>query len=178
MKKAAQNSVPARSAQETPAELIDALLGSIRNQFCPDLDGIAWKKHVPFCKRVLTYGAAWLNKRGVTLPPERYQAIYQAIFNGIKTHGQTGRVRYWPGYLLRCVQEHFKHHGDDYYQEGKNIRALADRALMGFTRASARAEAPDPVAPMAAAYAILAARKPRRCANKNRPARQPDLFAS
>lgn len=158
-----------RSKQETPKDFVQSFLRVIRGQFCPDLSNDEWYPHERFCKRVLTYGAAWLNKRGVTLPPERYQAIYQHIFDTIKKHGQTGEVRYWPGYLLRCVQAHFKHHGEEYYNEGKSIRAATERAMMAFTRAQEAPRAPDPVQSMAQAHAILTARR------KKTVAKQPQL---
>lgn len=135
MKKKASNAVYDRPKQETPAVIINDLLRAIRNQFCPDLSDNQWYPTVQFHKRTLTYGASWLNRKGVTLPPARYQAIYQDIFNGIKQHGTTAAVKSWPGYLLHCVQEHFKHHGEDYYNEGKAIRAGVERALLACTRA-------------------------------------------
>jgi predicted SprT family Zn-dependent metalloprotease len=135
MKKPAKRTSYDRPKQETPAKILHDLLGTIRHQFCPDMPVKQWCESQRFFKRVLTEGASYLNKRGVTLPPERYQAIYQDIFQGIKQHGQTGAVGYWPGYLLVAVQKHFDHHGDEYYEEGKSIRSLAEQTLLACRRA-------------------------------------------
>lgn len=162
-----------RPKQECPSELIFSLLGTIRRQFCADLTDKQWYSCQNFFKRVILYPAKYLNQRGVTLPPKRYQEIVQDILQDIKRHGQTETVKCWHGYLLHCIQQHFEHHGEDYYNEGKSLRAMTERALMGFTRAQEAAQAADPVAPMAQAYAILS-RPKRRTA---RFAKQPDLFA-
>jgi hypothetical protein len=166
-----------RPKQETPAAMLHALTRIVRRQFCPDLTDDDWYPHLRFIKRVLTYGASYLNKRGVTLPPARYEAIYQDIFQGIKAHGQTGSIGYWPGYLLRCVQSHFKHHGDEYYEEGKNMRALAERALYATQRAQEAAQAADPLEAYAQAHAVLAARKRRPGARPAKGPKQEDLFS-
>jgi predicted SprT family Zn-dependent metalloprotease len=157
-----------RPKQERPKDFIIDMLRIIRGQFCPDLSNDEWYPHVQFLKRVLTYGAAWLNKRGVTIPPDRYQAIYQNILNGIKQHGQTGQVRYWPRYLLHCVQEHFKHHGEEYYEEGKSIRATVERNMLAFQRAHDAPRGVDPIETYAQAHAVLSAPKRR----KKTPAKQ------
>lgn len=84
-----------RPKQELPSEIIGDLLGVIRRQFYGDAEPTQWLKDQTFIKReVVTWPAAWLNKRGVTLPPARYKAILLDIFDGIKTHGATGAVKY------------------------------------------------------------------------------------
>lgn len=164
-----------RPKQELPAEILADLLRVIRNQFCPGLPAKEWYQSRNFFLRVLTWSAAWLNKRGVTLPPARYQAILLDIFTTIKRNGQTGAVNYWPGYLLHCVQEHWKHHGDEYYEEGKTIRAQVERNLMAFQRAAQAPVASDQVATLAQIHQALQTRKPtNRQARK--PAQQMDLL--
>jgi hypothetical protein len=125
---------------------LDFLLAFIRSGFyrdCPD----RWFKDQHFIRRkVLTYPAKWLNSRGVTLPTDRYKEILVGIFSTIKVHGQTDTVRYWPGYLLHCVQTHFKCHGDEIYEEGKSIRAHTDLALATVQRALQAQRVADPVA--------------------------------
>jgi hypothetical protein len=71
-------------------------------------------------------------------------------------------IRYWPGYLMHCVQEHFKHHGDDYYQEGKSVRSALERSMMAFKRISTPEAGPDPVRQMAQARALISSPKRTR----------------
>jgi hypothetical protein len=119
-----------RPRQTLALEIRDDLLNAIRNQFYADAQPGQFQKDRKFLlSRVVLWPAGYLDRRGVTLPPERYKAILLDIFNGIKAHGQTGAIQYWPGYLCHCVQEHFKHHGEEYYEEGKSLRASLDKII-------------------------------------------------
>jgi hypothetical protein len=151
-----------RSKQEVGAEIVNDLLASVRNQFYADAPAKQWFQDRKFILRsVVLWPASWLNKRGVTLPPERYKSILLEIFQDIKRKGNTGAVTYWPGYLMHCVQEHFKHHGDDYYTEGKSLRSAVERSLMAFGRLDQAAGQPDPVRQMAHARSIIQPQKRR-----------------
>lgn len=143
-----------RPRQEAPIGMVNDLLETIRRQFYGDITEERWNQDKYFLKiHVVTWPAAWLDKRGVTLPPARYQQILQDIFNGIKQHGQTGAVTHWPRYLTHCVQQHFKRHGDEYYNEGKSLRLAMDRALSRAEAAVGRE--PDLVASMAQVHRLM-----------------------
>jgi hypothetical protein len=119
-----------RPRQTLAVEIRDDLLRVIRNQFYADAAPGQFQKDRTFLlTRVVLWPAGYLDRRGVTLPPERYKAILLDIFNGIKQHGQTGAIQYWPGYLMHCVQTHFRLHGEEYYEEGKALRLSLDRIL-------------------------------------------------
>lgn len=159
---------PDRPRQSVPSQIANELLAVIRNQFYPDaqLGGEAakqWFQDQQFIRqRVVLWPAAWLNKRGVSLKPERYQQILLDIFADIKRHGATGAVKFWPGYLAKCVQDHFAHHEDEIYEEAKALRTQLERALA--TAGSATARQPDPVERLAAAHQVLSATaRKRRC---------------
>ena len=157
-----------RPKQEVPAQLISQLMAVIKNQFFPDISGKDWGQQYTFIKReVVTWPAAWLNSRGVTLPPARYQQILLGVLNDVKIHGHTAAVRYWPGYLKKVMQDHFKHHGDEYYQEGKSIRSLTERSLMAFTRAQEATKEADPVATLAQVHHALKRPKPRQAPRRS-----------
>ena len=141
---------PSRPKQEIPADIATDLLGFIRKQFYGDAPFKKWAQDQRFLfKNVVTWPARWLNDKAVSLPPERYKKILLDIFIDIQRHGQTGTIKYWPGYLAHCVQEHFKIHGEEYYEEGKSIRAALERAQMAFTRAAETQKTVDPVADLA-----------------------------
>ena len=145
-----------RQEQELGSQIVADLLVAVRNQFYGDVGPKKWFQDRRFILRnVVLWPAAWLNKRGVTLPPERYRQILLEILQDIKRQGNTGAVRYWPAYLMHCVQEHWKHHGDDYYQEGKSMRSAVERSLMAFRRVQEAPAGPDPVRQMAEARAII-----------------------
>ena len=58
------------------------------------------------------------------------------------------------------IQEYFKCHGDEVYDEAKAVRNLAEHVLL--IAGQARAAAPDPVAELAAAKRILDAPKRKK----------------
>lgn len=119
-----------RPRQTVAVEIRNDLLNAIRNQFYQDAPQDAFHKDKAFLlKNVVLWPAGYLDSRGVTLPPQRYKAIVLDVINGIKQHGQTEVVKFWPGYLMKCVQSHFRIHGEDYYNEGKALRASLDKIL-------------------------------------------------
>ena len=146
--------VEQRPKQTVPQDLVYDLLGVIRRQFCPDLADREWHQQKGFFLRVVTEPAKWLTSRGVTLQPDRYKQLLLAIFDEVKVHGETAAVQFWPGYLLRVVQRHLKHHEDELYAEAKSVRAAIERAL----QASSAPRRPDPVEGLAQVNSVLARR--------------------
>src|SRR5690349_2804799 len=97
-----------RPKQETPADMVDRLLTHVRGQFCGDMDDKKWFSLQDWFRAyVIMWPARQMNKKGFTLPARRYEDILREIFMGIKKHGRTAVVRDWPGYLLKCVQDHW-----------------------------------------------------------------------
>jgi hypothetical protein len=148
-----------RPRQTLAVEIRDDLLQVIRNQFYQDAPAGAFQKDRKFLlSRVVLWPAGYLDSRGVTLPPARYKAILLEVFNGIKQHGQTGAIKYWPGYLMHCVQTHFRIHGEEYYEEGKSLRLSLDKTL----KKAASIPTADPVRVMAEARRDLLKSDPRK----------------
>lgn len=154
---------PDRPKQEVPLDLVNDLMHVVKSQFYADAPIKQWLQDQHFIKiRTVLFPASWLNQRGVTLSPERYRAILIDIFTGIKQHGSTGVVKYWPGYLAHCVQEHFKVHGEEYYEEGKTLRTKLERLQLAFTRAAAAPPPPDPVQGLAEVHRVLVGHQRRK----------------
>jgi predicted DNA-binding transcriptional regulator AlpA len=166
--------VEPREKQQVPAEIVADLLQAIRSQFYSDLSPEKFPQDRRFLARVVTWPATRLTTQGVTLTPIRYKAIFLAILDGIKVHGETGQIRYWPGYLLRCVQEHWRHHGDSYYEEGKMTRSLVEKTLRGVT--ISETSRTDPLEALATAAALLKTGSSKRSTRRGNPAKQMSLF--
>jgi len=157
---------PERPKQEAPEDLVNRLLGVVRGQFCGDLGDKEWFQHSRFIRhKVILWSAAFVTGKGFTLPPGRFESVLQGVFTEIKQHGQTGHIRYWPGYLMKCVQDHWRHHWEDYYKEAKAVRNIAETALVS---AGKSAPTDKTVETLAAAYRVLAGTK-----RKSKVARQP-----
>jgi len=142
-----------RPRQTTSQELRDDLLQFIRTHFYEG-DFVAFTKDTRLLlKWVILWPAGWFNKKGVTVPADRYKEILTKILMQALQLGNTGNIRYRPAWLMKVVQSHFAVHGDEYYDEAKSIRNLAEHALLVAGKAAVRAS--DPVAELAAASRLL-----------------------
>jgi hypothetical protein len=187
-----------RPKQALPVEIVSDLLTAIRNQFYPDSlapqssilnhqssirAATGWHADQHFIKREFClYLASWLDKRGVTLKPDRYKALLLGLLNEIKTHGNTAAVKYWPGYLKHVLQQHLKHHGEDIYHEAKSLRTIAENSLLALgTLNESRTAGPgcgtavDPIRVMAEARRDLLQNKRSKRPSKT-PEKQLDLL--
>ena len=142
--------VEARPREAIPQEIIQDVLAAIRSA-CYASNDVAPKQwyqdRVFLLQRVVLWPAGWLHKRGVSLPPARYKEILLGIIKDIRIHGQASTVKYWPGYLAKCVQDHFKHNEDNLYNEAKAFRAVLERTL-GIAKLAAVPQTPSSLDPV------------------------------
>ena len=87
-------------------------------------------------------------------------------FGALRAH-VTSKVKYRPAYLRHVIQSHFAHHGEEYYDQAKALRAQVDHILL--IAQQGREAAPDPVAALAAAQKLLAVPKRAKKAEKPVP---------
>ena len=122
----------------------------------------------------LTWPAQWLDQRGLCMDARQYEELFGQRLKAIAEHGDPKRYqRYFPRYLLKCLQDWFAHHGEELYEELKHVRNhlhSIEALLQGCT--SQRAE--DIVTPMAQAHAILMSQRHRK--NGKEDTRQLTLF--
>jgi hypothetical protein len=160
-----------RPKQEVPADLVNRLMAIVRGQFCGQMTGKEWGQHSHFVRRnVILWPARFIcNKKGFTLPGPRYEQIMRQIFFEIKANMTGAPIRYWPGYLMKCVQDHWNHHWEEYYNEAKAARNVAETTLIALGRLPTRT---DPtVETLAGVHKVLTAKaKPaRKPANQEQP---------
>ncbi len=153
----------------SPPDLVSDLMGMIRNQFYPDTPR-AWFQQRDAVLLCITRPAQWFFDRGVSFPTRRYGQVLHEILQTVKRHGTTAEIRWFPGYLGKCIEEYLNHHGDDLYNEAKGARNQAELALSRLKRPVAIAADPDIVQPLVAARQILlqARKKPSRSARATR----------
>lgn len=173
-------SIEARPAQPTPEDLRDILLNFIRTHWYGGQSGPDrvqfYKDRRLLLKWVVLKFAAWLDQRGVTLPPERYREIMlKNILQPALAHGQVIRIAFVPAYLGKTVETHLAMHGDEYYDEAKSLRHRLQSVLAGASR-SIVATPVDPVRELAAAARLLQPKKPTRKTRVNPQLRQGELL--
>ncbi|MBA4136548.1 MAG: hypothetical protein C0518_04450 [Opitutus sp.] len=162
--------------EDTQVEL-DALLKNIRSQFYTEATAKKFFQDRNVLLVAITWPASWLKHRGVTWSAERYFQTIRELLQEIKRHGATGEIQYFPGYLLKCVQDHFAHNSDTYCDEAKRTRSAFDMALGRVMNASKLAEvraAEQTVDVLAEAHRMLASTRRRP---KARPAKSDDQLS-
>jgi hypothetical protein len=140
-------------------EATNELLGAIRNQFYPDEPKRFFQDRNMLLQAV-TFPAKWLHERGVRLPETRYRTILLDILTTIKRHGNTARIQRFSAYLLHSVQEHMRHHGEEYYEEGKRFRDSVQDVMSGLSRKKVTDDQTVPL--LAEVHRMLSLPKARR----------------
>lgn len=146
--------------QPTPKELTDSLLDFLRHKFYqgPDDAKCFAQDRSRLLAWVVLWPASWLNSRGVTIAGDSYREIFFKTFLDADAH-RSDKIKYRPAWLRMVIQSHWKVHGEEYYEQAKSVRTLAERALLVI--GSPAVASPDPVRELAAARSILVAQKPR-----------------
>jgi hypothetical protein len=161
-----------------PGQIISQIMAAIRTMFCQAMTPQQWGQFFGFIRReVVTWPAAFMAGKGFALGADRYTQVMMQVFKDIKVHGDTGRVNFWPGYLQKCVQAHFRLHWEEYYREAKSARALADRAMMGLSKATTSASSERQVETLATIHmALKSGLSGRSTKHRNPAADQLPLF--
>lgn len=144
----------------TSQELRDQLLDFIRRKFynqAGDEKAFAQDR-----SRLLAWVVLWpawylKGRYGTTIGPDVYREIFFKVMFEADAH-RSDRLSYRPAWLRHVIQTHWKIHGEEYYQQAKNVRILAEHTLLMVGKAAQ--PGPDPVSELAAACALLRPKKP------------------
>ena len=112
------------------AETLQPLLKSVEQRFYQALPARAFHRDRRMIVYALTWPSVWLCCRGLTCSSARYNLLIAGRLEAIAAHGDPCRYgAYFPAYLLKCLQDWFKHHGDELYDELKHVRNAIDQVL-------------------------------------------------
>lgn len=142
--------------QKVSDELVGRLMRLIRGQFCGDMSPKEWgQMYNFFLRNIVLWPARFITGKQFTIPGARYEQIMLEIFNDIKRHGTQEVVTRWPGYLMKCVQSHFRVNWETYYNESKGVRNIAMHALATIGKAEHQDKT---VEALAMAHRVLSSR--------------------
>jgi len=151
---------------KTPAALegaVPELLEVIRRRFYAETPPAHFHRDRRMLLYALTWPAGWLDCRGLTCSPARYQALIAERLDAICAHGDPARYgAYLPAYLLKCLQDWFQHRSDALYDELKHIRNALDRILGSVSATSEVQLHARHVELLAATHQLLHPHRPRR----------------
>jgi hypothetical protein len=157
------------------SRIVQDFLHVLRNQFYAD-DTKGFFQQRWLLVRGICHPAKYLADRGVGLTEADHRKLLTDQIRAIQHHGSTSSIRFFGRYWLHVVQEHMKHHGEDYYDSGKKLRQVAEAAVDSI-RASAATQAlevTDRLSEIATAVRPPARRKKRSAPAG--PAVQEELF--
>jgi hypothetical protein len=158
----------------TADEFAAEMLAELRKEFFARTPDKQFHQEKHLLLQAIAFPARYLNDRGASALPSKYRAILHEVITTIKKKGNRGQIRRFSVYFLHCVQEHMKHHGDDYYDDAKAARPVASLVNTAIRKLRAT-EAFRTTDALSQAHRTLATRAGR----KKAPApKQPDLFAS
>ena len=165
-----------RIKQPVAEELTAALLDFLRRKFytAPGDEKCFFQDRRHLISWVVFWPATWLNKKGVTIHGDAYREIFFKVFFQAAAN-MTSKVKYRPAYLRQVIQSHFKIHGEDYYNDAKSVRNLADHAMV--LVGQFKPAGPDPVREMAKARELLTSLKPKKAQAKPAVKTQLNLFS-
>lgn len=157
------------------SRIVQDFLHVLRNQFYAD-DPKGFFQQRWLLVRGISYPAKYLADRGVGLTEADHRELLTNQIRGIQHHGDTRAIRFFGRYWLHVIQQHMKHHGEDYYDSGKKLRQVADTAIESIRgQAAAQAlEVTDRLAEIAAAIRPPTRRKKPAAAVA--PSAQAELF--
>ena len=166
---------------KTPSAVLEDLMQQVRAYLYSALPDRAWFTQQERVKATLTLPAKWLDDRKVELPAERYQKLLEDILATIKAKGRkpTQMGKFPCLYLHSCVESHMRHHGEEYYNEGKGIRNRVKLFMTQVERAQIGADSTVPILAkvnVEVAAAVAAGRRKPKTKPVAGPL-QPDFFA-
>lgn len=139
------------------------LLPLIRRRFYPPDDPARFFRDRRRLVHALGWPAAWLAHRGLTCSPARYRQLVLARLDAIAAHGDPRRYgAYFPTYLLKCLQDWFRHHGDQLDTELKHLRNVLDQILASPALAATVRRDAHQLETLAAAHRLLQPSPSRR----------------
>jgi hypothetical protein len=146
--------------EETKVEL-DAILAAINQRFYRGQPDRRFFQDRAMLQKAVTWPATWLRARGVAWPAKRYFGVISEKLAEVQAHGASAsEIQFFPGYLMKVLQDHFAHNGETYTREGKHVGQSIAYILAGLPPAVARAqrEKETVIDALAAAHALLASK--------------------
>lgn len=103
------------------------LLHDVRLRFYATQPAAAFQRDRRRLLYALTWPAVWLERRGRFCSPDRYRRLVVERLDAIRAYGDPARYgRYFPTYLLKCLQDFLDRHGDELCGELLHIRHALD----------------------------------------------------
>lgn len=126
------------------ARFVEEMLCLVRREFFAKYTDKRFFQERTMLIQAITWPARWMNDRGVKARPEIYRGILRTVIKTIRERGNVARIRRFSVYFLHSVQEHMKHHGDQYYYTAKAARPIGEVLPTALRTSNQAGRAVDP----------------------------------
>jgi len=156
-------------------ETMEALLAQVRQRFYMAAGETLFHRDRKALVYALSWPAGWMRERQLRPAQRRYRELVERSLADIALHGDQERWgKYFPRYLLKCLQDRFRYRHDELYFELKRAsNALELLALSGKAQAQASQGAIDALARV---HEIVAPKRRSGKSNAQSDASQMELF--
>lgn len=155
------------TSAESLEPVTDQLLQSIRLRFYTRRPADYQRQRLRLLHAV-TWPATWLDERGLTCSPQRYQTLIDDRLYAIAAHGDPALYSaYFPTYLLKCLQDWFHRYGEELYSELKHIRNALDQVLASARFAERVQRHARQLDLLVSTHRLLESRRPKRTTAPN-----------
>lgn len=111
----------------TAADFAEEQLAVIRRTFFAGKTDRQFFQEQDLLRQAIAFPAAHLHQRySVTADAAFYAQILKTVTETIVAKGNRAKIQRFSVYFLHCVQEHLKHHGEEYALSAKAARRLTD----------------------------------------------------
>lgn len=157
----------------TASEFAHEQLAVIRKTFFAGKTDRQFFQERDLLEQAISFPAAHLQQRyGIKAPDSVYAAALRTVVETIVAKGNRAKIERFSVYFLHCVQEHLKHHGEEYYDAAKSSLRLTEQ-LPDIVRQVRRGETVQTADVLIELHRTLKSRAGRK--KKAAPA-QPTLF--
>ncbi len=155
--------------------LIDEMLARLRQTFLAGATDRQFFQEANALKIAICSPARWLDDRGVKANAGLIRKILETVIATIQKHGKRpAQINRFSIYFAYAVQEHMKHHGEEYYDQAKGSRrigAILPKVIVSLKQSPGADQASNV---MAEVHRALGSRRRAR-AHKSRDS-EPGLF--
>lgn len=129
MRPSSNNRPPLRDAPSLQP-LLQSLLQTIGRRFYSHQPPEHFHRDRRMLLYALSWPAHWLQQRNLRLSASDYRQLIIQRLDAIAAHGQPALyLAYFPRYLLKCLQDHLHHHGEQLYEHIKHASYNLDLIL-------------------------------------------------
>ena len=109
----------------------DPLLKEIKKRFYGKFPEPLYYRDQQQLIHAITWPCTWLKRRGLEITPAKYRQIISTVLANVDQHADRKKLDIFiPRYLLKSIQDYFRHNEETIYTELKSFRNILERLAL------------------------------------------------